>query len=146
VDYRIAVDSDAPLLADINQQLIRDEWGGGGMELEHLERRMRRWIEEGDYKAIIFLEGGATVAYALVSIDEDSAYIRHFFVLQEHRGHGIGRQAIRILLCDIIPTDRRITLDVLASNSVGHHFWRSVGFSDYAVRMELLPAERPVAG
>ena len=61
MDYRIAVDSDAPLLADINQQLIRDEWGGGGMELEHLEARMRRWIEEGDYTAVIFLEDGATV-------------------------------------------------------------------------------------
>lgn len=139
MDYRIAVDSDAPLLADINQQLIRDEWGGGGMELEHLEARMRRWIEEGDYKAVIFLEDGATVAYSLVSIDDDSAYIRHFFVLHEHRGRGIGRRAIATLLGEIIPADRRITLDVLASNRVGHVFWRSVGFGDYAIRMERLP-------
>jgi GNAT superfamily N-acetyltransferase len=143
VDYRIAVDSDAPLLAYINQQLIEDEWGGGGMPLEHLEARMRRWIEEGDYKAIVFLEEGETVAYSLVSIDEDSAYIRHFFVLHEHRGRGVGRRAIAILLGEIIPHDRRITLDVLASNRVGHGFWTSVGFSDYAIRMERLPAEPP---
>ena len=141
MEYRLAVDTDAPLLAEINRQLIEDEWGGGGMPLEHLERRMRRWIEEGEYTAVIFLEEGATVAYSLVSIDEDSAYIRHFFVLHEHRGRGAGRRAIRILLGEIIPRDVRVTLDVLASNSVGHQFWRSVGFGDYAIRMELLPGE-----
>ena len=146
MNYRIAVDSDAPLLADINQQLIRDEWGGGGMELEHLEARMRRWIEEGDYTAVIFLEDDATVAYSLVSIDEDSAYIRHFFVLHEHRGRGFGRQAIAILLGEIIPPGHRITLDVLASNRVGHAFWRSVGFGDYAIRMELFPRDPEATG
>jgi ribosomal protein S18 acetylase RimI-like enzyme len=144
LDYRIAVDSDARLLADINQQLIEDEWGGGGMPLEHLEARMRRWIEEGDYTAIVFHEKGETVAYSLVSIDDDSAYIRHFFVLHEHRGRGVGRRAIRTLLEKIIQAELRITLDVLASNRVGHAFWTSVGFGDYAIRMERLPPE-PIA-
>ncbi len=139
MNYRIAVDSDAPLLAEINQQLIADEWGGGGMELEHLEARMRRWIEEGEYRAIIFVEEATTVAYALVSMDDDSAYIRHFFVLREQRGRGVGRRAIALLLGEIIPAELRITLDVLASNRVGHAFWRSVGFGDYAIRMERLP-------
>lgn len=143
MDFRHAVDADAPLLARINQQLIADEWGGGGMPLESLERRMRRWIEEGDYQAILFLEDGETVAYSLVSLDDDSAYIRHFFVLHEHRGRGVGRRAIATLFERIIPRDVRITLDVLASNRVGHEFWRSVGFADYAVRMERLPAEEP---
>ena len=145
MEFRHAVDDDAPLLAEINHQLIQDEWGGGGMPLEHLERRMRRWIEEGEYRAILFLEEGETVAYSLVSIDEDSAYIRHFFVLHEHRGRGVGRRAIEILFRDIVPRDVRITLDVLASNEVGHAFWRSVGFNDYAIRMELLP-ESPRLG
>ena len=139
MEFRHAVDDDAPLLAEINQQLIQDEWGGGGMPLEHLERRMRRWIEEGDYKAVLFLEDGETVAYSLVSIDDDSAYIRHFFVLHQHRGHGVGRRALEMLLREIIPRDVRVTLDVLASNTVGHAFWQSVGFTDYAIRMELLP-------
>ena len=136
MNYRYAVDTDAPLLADINQQLIQDEWGGGGMPLAHLEARMRRWIEEDEYRAILFQEDGATVAYSLVSIDEDSAYIRHFFVLHEHRGRGVGRRAIETLLGEIIPAGLRITLDVLASNTVGHAFWRAAGFTDYAIRME----------
>ena len=40
----------------------------------------------------------------------------------------------------IIPPHVRVTLDVLASNRAGHRFWRSVGFTDYAVRMERVPA------
>jgi ribosomal protein S18 acetylase RimI-like enzyme len=143
VEYRDAVQDDAPFLAEINRQLIEDEWDGGGMSMERLESRMRRWIEEDDYRAVLFLENGITVAYTLVSIDEDSAFIRHFFVLREHRGTGVGRRAIEILFRDIIPPDARVTLDVLASNAPGLGFWRSVGFRDYAVRMERLPAPRP---
>lgn len=140
MEYRYAVQDDAPLLADINRQLIQDEWDGGGMSLERLEARMRRWLADDEYRAVLFLEDGATVAYSLVSVDEDSAYIRHFFVLHEHRGKGVGRRAIEILLRDVIPPAVRVTLDVLASNRTGQAFWRSVGFHDYAVRMERLPA------
>jgi GNAT superfamily N-acetyltransferase len=136
VEYRYAVQDDAPFLAEINRQLIEDEWDGGGMSLDRLEARMRRWLADDDYKAILFLEEGATVAYTLISVDEDSAYIRHFFVLKEHRGRGVGRRAIQFLFREIVPDTMRVTLDVLASNGTGHAFWRSVGFRDYAVRME----------
>lgn len=143
MDFRYAQQSDAPLLADINRQLIVDEWDGGGMSLERLESRMRRWLEDGDYRAVLFSENGETVAYSLVSLDDDSAYIRHFFVLHEHRGGGVGGRAVELLFREIIPPGFRVTLDVLASNRAGHAFWRSVGFGDYAVRMERLP---PTAG
>jgi GNAT superfamily N-acetyltransferase len=141
MDIRYAVAGDAPFLADINRQLIEDEWGGGGMSLERLEARMLRWIGDDEYRAVLFQEDDATVAYALVSLDEDSAFIRHFFVLKEHRGRGVGRRAIDTLFAEVIPAGFRTTLDVLASNHGGHGFWRSQGFADYAVRMERLPRE-----
>ncbi len=141
MEYRLAVEADVPLLADINRQLIEDEWGGGGMSRERLEARMRRWIADDEYRAVLFLRDGATAAYALVSIDDDSAYVRHFFVLPTHRGAGVGRAALETLLREIIPPSARVTLDVLASNTAGHGFWRSVGFTDYAIRMERLPSE-----
>ncbi|HEV2735325.1 MAG TPA: GNAT family N-acetyltransferase [Longimicrobiaceae bacterium] len=139
MEFRHASESDAPFLADINRQLIEDEWDGGGMSLEQLEARMRRWLANGDYQALLFLEGGATVAYSLVGVDEDSAHIRHFFVLREHRGTGVGRRALDTLLREVVPPTARVTLDVLASNRAGHRFWRSAGFTDYAVQMERLP-------
>ncbi|WP_420128582.1 GNAT family N-acetyltransferase [Longimicrobium sp.] len=141
MEIRYATEGDAPFLADINRQLIEDEWGGGGMSLERLEARMRRWIADEEYRAVLFQEENATVAYALVSLDEDSAFIRHFFVLKDHRGRGVGRRAIDTLFDRVIPAGFRTTLDVLASNQGGHRFWGSVGFSDYAIRMERLPRE-----
>lgn len=141
MEIRYATEGDAPFLADINRQLIEDEWGGGGMSLERLEARMRRWIADDEYRAVLFLEDGATVAYSLVSLDEDSAFIRHFFVIKEHRGRGVGRRAIDTLFSQVIPPGFRTTLDVLASNQGGHQFWRSVGFGDYAIRMERLPRD-----
>jgi len=145
MEFRFAAEDDAPFLADINRQLIQDEWDGGGMSLERLESRMRRWLADDEYRAVLFLEDGATVAYSLVSLDEDSAYVRHFFVLHDHRGKGVGRRAIEILFRDIIPAGFRVTLDVLASNRTGHAFWQSVGFRDYAIRMERLPTTEPAA-
>jgi GNAT superfamily N-acetyltransferase len=140
MEFRYAEETDAPFLADINRQLIEDEWDGGGMSLERLEARIRRWLADGDYRAVLFMEDGATVAYSLVSTDEDSAYIRHFFVLHEHRGRGVGQRAVELLFREVIPPEARgrVTLDVLASNRGGHGFWRSVGFTDYSVRMERL--------
>jgi GNAT superfamily N-acetyltransferase len=139
MQYRYAIEADAPLLARINRDLIEDEWGGGGMSLEALEDRIRRWIADAEYHAILFLEQEKPVAYALVSIDEDSAYVRHFFVYHEHRVRGVGRRAIEILFRDIIPPTVRVTLDVLASNEAGHRFWQSVGFTNYSIRMERPP-------
>lgn len=138
--HRQATADDAPALAEINRQLIEDEWGGGGMSLDALEERMHGWITEGDYHAIIFERAGAMVAYALVSIDTDSAYIRHFYVMRDQRGNGVGRRALAVLLDAVIPPGVRVTLDVLASNRGGYEFWRAAGFSDYTIRMERLPA------
>ena len=138
--YRTAVEADVPMLARFNQQLIEDEWGGGGMSLERLEARIRRWLADDDYRAVLFEEAGQTVAYALVSLEEESAYVRHFYVVDAHRGGGVGRRAVELLLREIVPPTARVTLDVLASNRGGHQFWRSVGFSDYAIRMERLPS------
>jgi ribosomal protein S18 acetylase RimI-like enzyme len=141
MDIRYASEADAPFLAEINRQLIEDEWGGGGMSLERLEARMLRWIRDDEYRAVLFQEDDGTVAYALVSLDDDSAFIRHFFVLKEHRGRGVGRRAIDTLFERVIPSGFRTTLDVLASNQGGHRFWQSVGFGDYAIRMERLPPD-----
>lgn len=136
--HRDADDADVPFMAAINRELIAHE-SGGGMSQERAEARLRRWMADGEYRALLLEEGGATVAYVLLSVDEDSAYIRQFFVLPEHRRGGVGRRAVAHLLREVIPPTARVTLDVLASNDGAHAFWRSVGFTDYAVRMERSP-------
>jgi GNAT superfamily N-acetyltransferase len=144
MEFRDATGTDVPMLAAFNERLIEDEWDGG-MSRDRLEARFHRWLADGDYRALLFTEAGETVAYALVSVDEESAYVRHFYVLDAHRDRGVGRRAVELLLREVVPPTARVTLDVLASNTVGHRFWRSVGFTDYAVRMERLPAAAAAA-
>jgi GNAT superfamily N-acetyltransferase len=138
--FRTAREADVPLLVDLYRQLIADEWEPGDLSDERLEARVRDRLAEEEYRTLLFHEGDTVVAYALVSVEEDSAYIRHFYVLPAHRRGGTGRRVVETLLRDVIPPTARVTLDVLAANRSGHAFWRAVGFRDYRVRMERLPA------
>lgn len=64
MEYRKAQRDDVPLLAELNQQLIKDEGHKNAMNLEQLEKRMLSWIE-GEYTAILFTEDQDILAYAL---------------------------------------------------------------------------------
>jgi ribosomal protein S18 acetylase RimI-like enzyme len=139
MDIRDAVEADAPMLAGINARLIEDEWGGGTMSLERLEERMRRRINDDEYRVLLFHERGNDVAYALVTADDESAFIHHFYVMPDYRGDGLGREALELLFREVIPPTARVTLDVLASNESGRAFWRAAGFNEYSVRMERAP-------
>jgi predicted acetyltransferase len=55
------------------------------------------------------------------------------------RRSGVGRQCIEILFSEVWPQNKRITVDVLSQNSDGISFWRSVGFSDYCLTLEIYP-------
>lgn len=138
LQYRRATLADVPLLAEWNRQLVQDEGHRNRMTLPELEERMRGFLE-GEYTAILFEQEGVPVAYALYRQDADSLYLRHFFVERSRRRQGIGRQAMALLRGEIWPPDARVTVEVLVHNRAVHAFWRSVGFQDYAVTLELLP-------
>ena len=137
LSHRPATAADVPLLAVLNHQLIRDEGHRNRMTVSELEARMKSWLET-DYRAILFARESEVVAYALYRPEGTSAYLRQFFVCQEHRRSGVGRTAMQILLRGAFDAFDRIYLDVLTNNPSGHAFWRAVGFQDYAVTMETL--------
>ena len=80
------------------------------------------------------------LAYALYAEDEDRLYLRQFFVHRRNRRSGIGRQCMNILFSEIWPRDKRITVDVLCHNSGAIAFWKSVGFTDYSLSLEICPS------
>jgi predicted acetyltransferase len=133
--FRRADVHDTPLLATMNQRLIRDEGHRNPMNLGELTARMAAWLG-GDYEAAIFSCAGAAVGYALYRREPDHVYLRQFFVATELRRQGIGRQAVRWLWNDPWKDMHRVRLDVLTGNSAGREFWRSVGFTDYCITME----------
>ena len=138
--YRFGTESDLDLLAEWNHQLIHDEGHRNSMSVQQLRERMKGWIER-DYKAVIFQIGSDLVAYALYREDTQDIYLRQLFVKKGHRRQGIGREAVGILRKQIWPADKRLTVEVLTANEAAVAFWRSAGYSDYCLTLEIMPKE-----
>jgi GNAT superfamily N-acetyltransferase len=136
--FRPATLDDCPLLAGLNHQLIRDEGHRNQMTVPELEQRMRGWLSD-EYQAVIFEDAGAVVAYGLYREQPDLIYLRQLFVVRHRRRQRLGRQAVEILRSRVWPKDRRLTVDVLVANQSGIAFWHSVGYTDYALSLEILP-------
>lgn len=132
-----ASNADLGLLAEWNHQLIRDEGHRNSMTVEQLAERMKNWLQ-GEYRAVI-LSDGQPVGYALFKSEKDLIYLRQFFVRPERRRSGIGRAAIEVLRKEIWPSGIRLTVDVLCHNTGGVAFWRSVGYQDYCLTLEIMP-------
>lgn len=139
MEYRIATDKDLNLLADWNQQLIQDEGHRNRMNASQLRSRMREWLAD-DYSAIVFSLSGEAVAYALFRASDDEIYLRQLFVRRDKRNQGLGTEAVSILRESVWPASKRLTVDVLCHNQSGIDFWRSVGYKDYCLTLEIIPA------
>lgn len=139
MEFRFADAADLDLLAEWNHQLIRDEGHRNRMNVAELRERMAGFLD-GDYRAVIFLSGIEPVGYALYRESPDEIYLRQFFIRRDRRREGLGREAIAILRLDIWPRTKRLTLEVLCGNASGIEFWRSVGYRDYCLTMEI-PSE-----
>lgn len=135
--YRIATLEDCRLLAEMNHQLLQDERHRNRfMTLPQLEGRMRGFLS-GEYRGVIFEEGGEVVAYALYREQPDEIYLRQLFVVRDRRRRGHGRRAMAILRSDIWPNNKRLRVDVLLHNTDAIAFWRAVGYKDYLLGLEM---------
>ena len=139
--YRFATSRDCARLAEWNHQLIQDEGHRNPMNVGQLEERMRGWLK-GEYRAVIFEEQGEWVAYALYREEAKEIYLRQLFVARDRRRESIGRRAVEILRNAIWPKDKRLTVAVLTKNVEGVAFWRTAGYADYALEMEIMPKRK----
>jgi len=138
LNFRHATLNDCALLAELNDQLIRDEGHRNPMKVPELEQRMRGWLAS-QYAAVLFEDGGEVVAYALYREQPEEVYLRQLFVVRNRRRQGIGRQAMETLRSKIWPKNKRLTVEVLVHNTAAIAFWRAVGYKDYCLTLESLP-------
>jgi GNAT superfamily N-acetyltransferase len=137
LSWREASVADLGLLAEWNHQLIRDEGHRNSMTIDQLAQRMKGWLQ-GEYRAVVFSQE-EPVGYALFRREESLIYLRQLFVQRDRRRAGIGRAAFAILRDEIWPRDVRLTVDVLCQNQAAIAFWRSVGYRDYCLTLEIMP-------
>ena len=138
--HRGAALADVPLLARMNRQLAEDEGHRNRFQSDAwFEERMRGFLA-GNYRAVLFEDGGKTAAYALYADDgerSDTIHLRQIFVDRARRRQGLGREAMRILREEIWPKGKRITVGVLSGNQAAIDFYRAIGFQPYAIEMEI---------
>lgn len=138
--FRPATHEDCQLLARLNHQLLQDEGHRNRMTIPELEVRMRDWLS-GEYRVVIYEDGREVVAYALFREQPEEVHLRHLFVVRHRRRQGLGRRAVEILRSRVWPSTKRLTLDVLVTNENAIAFWRAVGYSDYALTLEIQPGD-----
>lgn len=136
--HRVATEKDLDSLAEWNHQLIRDEGHRNRMTVLELRERMRNWIQS-EYKAVSFEDEGKAVAYALYRENADEIHLRQLFVTRERRRQGVGKRAMTILFNEVWPKDKRLVVEVLCKNQSAVCFWRAMGYSDYAITLEIMP-------
>jgi GNAT superfamily N-acetyltransferase len=133
---RFASVDDAETLGALNAQLIHDEGHRNPMTVPQLVERMAGWLR-GDYEAVVVEEGGTVVGYALFRRDPDYVYLRQIFVRNENRRRGIGRSLMGWLVRNAWQNVPRVRIDVLVGNDAGRQFWKSIGFREYCLTMEM---------
>ncbi len=111
------------------------------MTLLELEARLARWMGEGQV-ICLFEENSEPFGYCIYSVFPDNyfpelpvAYIRHLFISRERRREGLGKEALECLIETRFPAQCRVTLDVLATNTGGAHFWKKMGFTPYSLSL-----------
>jgi len=130
------------MLADLNRRLADDE---GHRVRENppswFEQRMRSLLE-GDYQAVVFELADEVVAYALFIDQGDTVHLRQFFVAPGRRRQGLGREAFRVLKEEIWPRDKRLTVGVLSKNRDALAFWKSMGYREHSIELEIMPEDK----
>jgi GNAT superfamily N-acetyltransferase len=139
---RFARQEEHALLGRFNLQLICDERHENAMSAAELGGRMREWLAD-DYRACLFETKAVPIGYALFRDLPECVHLRHFFVGAEYRGVGIGRRAFEQLRAGFFPVDKRVLVEVLAWNAGGLRFWKSLGFGERYLGLQLPAVSGP---
>ena len=135
VAVRRARQEDVPRLAAWNAQLIRDEQNDAGAPADDIEPRLREWLAK-DYVACVFEADGTGFGYSIFRDLPDCVHLRHFFIEAAFRRRGFGRRAFECLR-EMFPRGKRILVEVLVWNAPAAAFWKSVGFEERYLGLQM---------
>jgi len=120
--------SNLELLHRMNRELMEDERYDRPPTDEVLVKRWNDFLTLGRYGTFLFKSGSDVIGYAVVHLDDDPLYLRHFYICREHRRAGWGTVCFNALL-DKLNT-KKIDIEVMSWNKRGMGFWRSLGFTE----------------
>lgn len=143
MEMRPLEQTDVPRVAIWNVELHEDE-ASSPMGIADAEVRLHSWLSNSKFQGMIFAVEGIEVGYILFEVQDatsdlrgssESIYVRQFYIARESRRRGYGKKAFRQFLSEV--GDKRMTLDVKATNPAGRKFWESIGFIPQHIAYQL---------
>ena len=108
-----------------------------GIPIEIVERALRQSLCFGVYESA----GGAQVGLARVVTDYATfAYVCDVYVLEEHRGHGLGKRMMRELMAHPALSGAR---RVMLATRDAHGLYAGFGFLEAGAAKNLMEIVRP---
>ena len=137
VRVRPARKVDVPILASMNEDLLRAEGGPATLSPGQLSTRMAAFLDNG-YEAYLVESGDDLIGYVLFRRDVDHVFIRQFFVAPGQRRAGVGRRVMAWMIEKVWPGER-LVLQVRTDSEPVRRFWESLGFGVSYTAMEWSP-------
>jgi len=136
MQFRFAQQSDFPLVAALNHELLASDANAHLFSEPELVSRLARWVSEG-HQILLFNEGDATVGYALYEIrpfetKTETVFLRHFLIKPGSRRKGLGRTALAYLLDHVWPKSASVAVETKADNDPAIQLWHSFGFRHFS--------------
>lgn len=134
--YEISTDPARLDVAAVHAYLTRSYWSPG-IPIDIVERAIRHSLCFGVYEPA----SGAQVGFARVVTDYATfAYLCDVYVLEEHRGHGLGKRMMRELMAH--PALRGARRAMLATRDA-HGLYAGFGFREAGAAKNLMEIVRP---
>ncbi len=132
---RSATIDDVSNLAKMNLNLYAEGEHQREKSLEQLEERFRYYINDTRWNIQIVLLEGKENGYVLWRFEDDDVYVRHIWLNEDYRGSGLSANVLD-WLSEKYWNDKRIRIQMFASNSRMRNFWSVQGFKERSVIME----------
>jgi len=137
VRVRPARKVDVPILASMNEELIRAEGGPAHLSRGQLNARMGAFLDHG-YEAYLVESGDDLIGYVLFRRDVDHVFVRQFYVAPGQRRAGVGRRVFAWMTDKVWPGER-VVLQVRTGREPIVQFWESLGFEQSFTALEWSP-------
>ncbi len=136
ISVRPARKVDVPILASMNEELLRSEGGPSTLSTGALASRMTAFLDHG-YEAHLVELGEDLIGYVLFRRDVDHVFIRQFYVASGQKPE-IERRVVNWMMEKVWPGER-LVLRVRSASEPLRRFWQSFGFEPSYSALEWSP-------
>ncbi|MCK9323412.1 MAG: GNAT family N-acetyltransferase [Candidatus Methanomethylophilaceae archaeon] len=108
-----------------------DSPGIGVMSIDDSMNGIRIFLERNPDTCLVAVDGERVIGVIMCGFDGRRAYIYHFIVDKDHRGHNVGTTLIETLITRLEAMHvNKVALVAFSDNEKANEFWKARGFKE----------------